>query len=64
MSVNRAKALSAAFLAAMGLAACAPMEGRETSGQYVDDATVISFAVSRTRDALDTFMLWETSADS
>ncbi|MFL6514887.1 MAG: YkvA family protein [Chthoniobacterales bacterium] len=31
---------------------------------YVDDATVIRFAVSRTRDALDAFMLWETSADS
>ncbi len=28
---------------------------------YVDDATVISFAVSRTRNALDAFMLWETT---
>jgi uncharacterized membrane protein YkvA (DUF1232 family) len=31
---------------------------------YVDDATVIGFAVSRTRNALDAFMLWETSGDS
>src|SRR3954468_9186070 len=30
---------------------------------FVDDATVIGFAVSRTRDALDEFMLWETRAD-
>jgi uncharacterized membrane protein YkvA (DUF1232 family) len=28
---------------------------------FVDDVTVIGFAVSRTRDALDDFMLWETS---
>jgi uncharacterized membrane protein YkvA (DUF1232 family) len=27
---------------------------------FIDDATVIGFAVSRTRDALDEFMLWET----
>jgi uncharacterized membrane protein YkvA (DUF1232 family) len=27
---------------------------------YVDDATVIGFAVSRTRGALHEFMLWET----
>jgi uncharacterized membrane protein YkvA (DUF1232 family) len=27
---------------------------------FVDDATVIGFAVSRTRGALDEFMLWET----
>jgi hyperosmotically inducible periplasmic protein len=40
MSINHVKILSAAFIAALGLAACAPMEGRETSGQYVDDATV------------------------
>jgi uncharacterized membrane protein YkvA (DUF1232 family) len=30
---------------------------------FVDDATVIGFAVSRTRDALDAFMLWETRPD-
>jgi uncharacterized membrane protein YkvA (DUF1232 family) len=29
---------------------------------FLDDATVIAFAVSRTRDALDDFMTWETSA--
>jgi uncharacterized membrane protein YkvA (DUF1232 family) len=29
---------------------------------YVDDATVISFAVSRTRGALDDFIVWETRA--
>ena len=40
MKINRAKVMSAAFLAAISLAACAPMEGRETSGEYVDDATV------------------------
>lgn len=28
---------------------------------FVDDMTVIGFAVSRTRDALDQFMIWETS---
>lgn len=28
---------------------------------YVDDVTVIGFAVSRTRDALDDFMVWETT---
>ena len=28
---------------------------------FVDDATVIGFAVSRTRPALDQFMGWETS---
>ena len=27
---------------------------------YVDDATVIGFAVTRTKGALDEFMLWET----
>lgn len=37
---NRAKLFGAVMIAAAGLAACAPMEGRETSGQYVDDATV------------------------
>jgi uncharacterized membrane protein YkvA (DUF1232 family) len=31
---------------------------------FVDDATVIGFAISRTRNALDAFMLWETSSDS
>jgi uncharacterized membrane protein YkvA (DUF1232 family) len=29
---------------------------------FVDDATVIGFAVTRTRDALDEFMIWETTA--
>jgi uncharacterized membrane protein YkvA (DUF1232 family) len=29
---------------------------------FLDDATVIAFAVGRTRDALDDFMTWETSA--
>lgn len=29
---------------------------------FVDDATVIGFAVSRTRGALDDFMIWETKA--
>jgi uncharacterized membrane protein YkvA (DUF1232 family) len=28
---------------------------------FVDDASVIGFAVTRTRDALDEFMMWETS---
>jgi|1185.fasta_scaffold289942_1 uncharacterized membrane protein YkvA (DUF1232 family) len=28
---------------------------------FIDDVTVISFAVTRTRDALDAFMLWETA---
>jgi uncharacterized membrane protein YkvA (DUF1232 family) len=28
---------------------------------FVDDATVIGFAVSRTREALDDFMIWETT---
>ena len=28
---------------------------------YVDDSTVIGFAVSRTRGALDDFIMWETS---
>ena len=27
---------------------------------FVDDATVIGFAVTRTKDALEEFMLWET----
>jgi uncharacterized membrane protein YkvA (DUF1232 family) len=27
---------------------------------FVDDATVVGFAVTRTKDALDEFMLWET----
>ena len=31
---------------------------------FVDDATVIGSAVSRTRDTLDEFMLWETRPDS
>ena len=29
---------------------------------FVDDATVISFAVGRTRQTLDDFMTWETTA--
>jgi uncharacterized membrane protein YkvA (DUF1232 family) len=28
---------------------------------FVDDATVVAFAVSRARDALDNFMIWETA---
>lgn len=32
-------ALTAAALSA-AIAACAPMQGRETAGQYVDDATI------------------------
>lgn len=30
---------------------------------YVDDATVIGFAVTRTKDALDEFMIWETRSE-
>jgi uncharacterized membrane protein YkvA (DUF1232 family) len=30
---------------------------------FVDDATVIGFAVSKTRDVLDEFMLWETRTE-
>ena len=30
---------------------------------YVDDATVIGFAVSRTKGALEEFMVWETRPD-
>jgi uncharacterized membrane protein YkvA (DUF1232 family) len=29
---------------------------------FLDDATVVSFAVARTRGALDDFMIWETTA--
>ena len=29
---------------------------------FLDDATVVSFAVTRTRQALDDFMIWETTA--
>jgi len=29
---------------------------------FLDDATVVSFAVSRTRPTLDEFMVWETTA--
>jgi uncharacterized membrane protein YkvA (DUF1232 family) len=29
---------------------------------FLDDATVVSFAVARTRQALDEFMIWETTA--
>ena len=29
---------------------------------FLDDATVVSFAVARTRQALDDFMIWETTA--
>jgi len=30
---------------------------------FLDDATVIGFAITRTRQALDDFMTWETTAD-
>jgi osmotically-inducible protein OsmY len=41
MRQDRATLLSAAIAATILLmAGCAPMEGRETAGQYVDDATV------------------------
>ncbi len=30
---------------------------------FVDDATVIGFAVTRTKDTLDEFMLWETRGE-
>jgi uncharacterized membrane protein YkvA (DUF1232 family) len=29
---------------------------------FLDDATVVSFALARTRQALDDFMIWETTA--
>src|SRR5438270_9003687 len=29
---------------------------------FLDDATVVSFALERTRQALDDFMIWETTA--
>jgi len=29
---------------------------------FLDDATVVSFAVARSRQALDDFMIWETTA--
>ena len=29
---------------------------------FLDDATVIGFAITRTRQALDEFMIWETTA--
>ena len=29
---------------------------------FLDDATVVSFAVARTRKSLDDFMIWETTA--
>ena len=29
---------------------------------FLDDATVIGFAITRTRQALDDFMIWETTA--
>jgi uncharacterized membrane protein YkvA (DUF1232 family) len=29
---------------------------------FLDDATVVSFALARTRRALDDFMIWETTA--
>jgi len=29
---------------------------------FVDDATVVEFAVTRTRQMLDDFMIWETTA--
>ena len=40
MRIWRFRGLSAAFVAMGLLAACAPMEGRETAGNYVDDATI------------------------
>jgi hyperosmotically inducible protein len=38
--IVRLKKLGAAFGCIALLAACAPVEGRETTGQYVDDATI------------------------
>lgn len=38
--INRFHAVSALFAGVLLVSACAPMEGRETSGEYVDDATV------------------------
>ena len=29
---------------------------------FLDDATVIGFAITRTRQVLDDFMIWETTA--
>jgi uncharacterized membrane protein YkvA (DUF1232 family) len=29
---------------------------------FLDDATVVAFAATRTRGALDDFMVWETTA--
>jgi len=29
---------------------------------FLDDATVVAFAVARTRESLDDFMIWETTA--
>jgi uncharacterized membrane protein YkvA (DUF1232 family) len=29
---------------------------------FLDDATIVSFALARTRQALDDFMIWETTA--
>lgn len=36
----RVKFSGLAIMAFLALAACAPIEGRETAGQYVDDATI------------------------
>lgn len=29
---------------------------------FLDDATVVAFAITKTRGALDDFMIWETTA--
>jgi osmotically-inducible protein OsmY len=36
----RTKFAAVSVAALLALAACAPIEGRETAGQYVDDATI------------------------
>jgi hyperosmotically inducible periplasmic protein len=38
----RTKFAAVSVAALLALAACAPIEGRETAGQYVDDATISS----------------------
>ena len=38
--IVRLRSLAAAFGCLALLASCAPMEGRETAGNYVDDATI------------------------
>lgn len=39
-SPNRSRTLAAAFLLALSLGACDAISGRETPGEYVDDATI------------------------